>query len=418
MKIAMYLRLSEEDRDMAKSKKKESDSISSQRNLILDFIGRNVELQKAEILEFSDDGFSGKNFERPGLERMLRMAKQGDIQCIVVKDLSRFGRDYLTAGNYICRIFPFMGVRFISVNDGFDSACRQDTESLDAAFKMLLHDLYSRDLSRKVRSAQYLRAERGEFLSSFAPFGYVRDEKDRKKLAVDTAAAEIVRRIFRLALDGVGTARIAGILNREEVPTPMAYKRAAGCTRKRWGRSGETNFWTPGTVGRILRDERYIGSSIYGKKRRERTGYSREKEVPKEEWIVVENTHERLVTKEAFDAIQKKIQRTARRPGGNSGICAHAGRNSEKDRCGIWEEAGRIREEKDRPQGTDSPDNGKRAVRLKKSLGDAESRLQALYGQLVLGEITKKEYLAGKEAILRKKEVLTRQLAERTNLVI
>ena len=111
MKIAMYLRLSEEDRDMAKSKKKESDSISSQRNLILDFIGRNVELQKAEILEFSDDGFSGKNFERPGIERMLRMAKQGDIQCIVVKDLSRFGRDYLTAGNYISRIFPFSPIQ-------------------------------------------------------------------------------------------------------------------------------------------------------------------------------------------------------------------------------------------------------------------------------------------------------------------
>jgi len=159
MRVATYLRLSNEDIDLKDTNKAESESISNQRGLVRGFIGSHPELAEAEIIEFCDDGWSGKNFDRPGVTEMLEQVKQGKINCIVVKDLSRFGRDYLIVGNYISRVFPFLGVRFISVNDGFDSSRPQDIDSLDTSFKTLIYDLYSRELSRKVKSAKRQRAE-------------------------------------------------------------------------------------------------------------------------------------------------------------------------------------------------------------------------------------------------------------------
>ena len=171
MTIAMYLRLSSEDGDLRDSGKAESESISNQRALLQNFIRSHAEFAGAEIREFCDDGWSGKNFERPGFVQLMEEVKAGGIQCIVVKDLSRFGRDYLIVGNYISRVFPFLGVRFIAVNDNFDSTRQADIDSLDTSFKTLIYDLYSRELSGKVRSAKRQRAEKGLFLSPFAPYG-------------------------------------------------------------------------------------------------------------------------------------------------------------------------------------------------------------------------------------------------------
>ncbi len=152
--IAEYLRLSSEDIDLKDARKTESNSISNQRDLLNAHIAKIPEFSESEVVEFCDDGWSGKNFERPAVQEMLAQVRQGKIHCVIVKDLSRFGRDYIIVENYISRIFPFLGVRFISVNDGIDSIRPMDVDSLDTSFRALLYDLYSRDLSRKVRSAK------------------------------------------------------------------------------------------------------------------------------------------------------------------------------------------------------------------------------------------------------------------------
>ena len=253
--IAIYLRLSSEDDDLKQLGKLESNSIANQRNLLRDFISRNEEWAAADVVEFCDDGWSGKNFERPGVQEMIAQARQGHIQCIIVKDLSRFGRDHLIVDNYISRVFPFLGVRFIAVNDGIDSIRPEDVDSMETSFKTLIYDYYSRDLSRKVRSAKELRAKRGDFLSPFAPFGYVKDPAKSSRLMIDPPAAEIVRYIFRMAIDGKRRVEIARTLNQEAVLTPMLYKRAAGCSRTIWPCVHEDNFWTALSVTKILRDE-------------------------------------------------------------------------------------------------------------------------------------------------------------------
>ncbi len=233
MTIAEYLRISDEDADMGQAAKTESDSIANQRNLLTEFISRMPEFDGADVIEFCDDGWSGKNFDRPAVREMLGQARQGKIQCIVVKDLSRFGRDYLEVGNYISRVFPFLGIRFIAVNDGFDSIRPAAMDSLETSFKTLLYDIYSRDLSRKVRSAKKMKAEKGEFLSPFAPYGYVKDQERKNHLVPDPDTADTVRRIFQMAADGQTTEKIARTLNLGRVPTPMQQKRMQDCQR-RW----------------------------------------------------------------------------------------------------------------------------------------------------------------------------------------
>ena len=338
--LAKYLRLSSEDVDLQKGGKLESNSISNQRNLLDSFIRRNSDFAGWEILEFCDDGWSGTNFERPAVKEMLEQIRQGKIQCIVVKDLSRFGRDYLTVGNYISRIFPFMGVRFIAVNDGFDSIQPLNADSLETSFKTLLYDLYSRDLSRKVRSAKRFRAERGDFLSPFAPYGYIRDPNNRAKLIVDPEAAEYVRRIFRMAANGMRTIDIARELNSDSVPTRMQYKRESDCSRTVWPSIREENFWTHNTVTVILRDERYIGKTVYGKRTRDRMGSPHTVKVAKKDWVVVSNMHEGIVTQEEFDRAQDALQPYEEHSGvfhnwplaGKiyCGICGHAMTRSKK----------------------------------------------------------------------------------------
>lgn len=241
MTIAMYLRLSSEDGDLRDSRKAESESISNQRALLQNFIRNHAEFAGTEIREFCDDGWSGKNFERPGFVQLMEEVKAGGVQCVVVKDLSRFGRDYLIVGNYISRVFPFLGVRFIAVNDSFDSTRQSDIDSLDTSFKTLIYDLYSRELSGKVRSAKRQRGE-GTISQSLCSLRLCERPQKQNLLRVDPEAAETVRRIFKLRAEKQSEREIAAILNFEDVPSPMRYKRAAGCSRTYWPCVHEENF--------------------------------------------------------------------------------------------------------------------------------------------------------------------------------
>jgi DNA invertase Pin-like site-specific DNA recombinase len=308
MTIAKYLRISDEDRDLRTTGKDESDSVGNQRNLLDAYISQHDEFTGAEIVEFCDDGWSGKNFERPGVRDMLEQVRQGKIQCIIVKDLSRFGRVYLTVGNYIGKVFPFMGVRFIAINDGIDSSRPGSVDSLDTSFKALLYDLYSRDLSRKIKSAKKVRAQRGDFLSPFAPYGYMKSPVNHNLLVPDLQAAETVRRIFHLAAEGHSTTEIARMMNGESVPTPMLHKRETGCSRTRWPSVSESNFWTKSMVTKILRDERYTGVNIYGKRVRDIVGNTHTVKVSREGWVTVANTHEAIVTREEFVRAQAAMR--------------------------------------------------------------------------------------------------------------
>ena len=318
--IAKYLRLSSEDDDLKESGKLESNSIGNQRHLIDSFIENHPEFAGANILEYLDDGWSGKNFDRPGVKQMLEDVREGKIQCIIVKDLSRFGRDYLTVGNYISRIFPFLDVRFISINDGFDSINPLDIDSLDTSFKTLLYDLYSKSLSRTVRNAKAFRAGRGEYQAPFAPYGYIKDPTNHRHLLIDPEAAEVVRMIFRMAGEGMENPKIASELNRKKIPTPMQYKRAAGCSRTVWPCVNEENVWHGPALSRILRNEVYLGKTVFGRFKREEVGCSHLVGVDREKWIVVEHTHEAIVTQEEFDRAQSKVTPRQRRKSTNNDV--------------------------------------------------------------------------------------------------
>ena len=257
--LAKYLRLSSEDGDLKQTGKLESNSIANQRNLLDEFIRQSPEFYGSKVVEFCDDGWSGKNFERPAVKELIAQARIGEIQCVIVKDLSRFGRDYIIVGNYISRVFPFLGVRFIAVNDNFDSIRPEDLGSLETSFKTMIYDFYSRQLSRKVRDAKLQLARKGEFLSHHAPYGYTKDPDRKKHLVIDPPAAEVVRRIFQMVADGQSAAQTAKALNLEGVLTPMRYKLAANCSRTVWNCIREENFWTDQAIIRIIRDERYLG---------------------------------------------------------------------------------------------------------------------------------------------------------------
>ena len=456
---AKYIRLSSEDDDLRKGGKIESNSVTNQRNLLDAFISRTPELSDTNVIEFCDDGWSGKNFERPAVQEMIVQARAGKIQCIVVKDLSRFGRDYLTVGNYISCVFPFLGVRFIAVNDGFDSIRPADIDSLETSFKTLLYDLYSRDLSRKVRSAKKFRAQRGDFLSPFAPYGYVKDPDNKNRLAIDPDAAETVRRIFHLMADGQNTEQIAMLLNREAVPTPMLYKRAAGCSRTRWPSLLEDNFWTSSAIAKILRDERYLGKNIYGKRIRDMVGHTHTVRVSRGDWIAVEDTHEGIVTREEFDRAQAEMRTFLGRSEikrhdwplygkVRCGVCGYAmghnrgkqmyfycrtprhndaficaGRTAEADILEVVSkglhvqalmavELCRLWEEQRRGQKKDISVGKKNLARLREMHQRISQQVTGLYESFALGEISKAEYLTAKTAAVKQRDETAVQISE------
>lgn len=298
--IAIYIRVSLEDDDIQNAKA-ESNSITNQRELLKNFIAGKDEFSQYKIKEFFDDGFTGRNFERPGFQEMITECRTGNIKCIIVKDLSRLGRNYVEVGNLLEQLFPFLGVRVISVNDGYDS----DTfigqpGGIDVAFKNLVYNLYSRDLSQKVKSAVITRMKRGEYMGPFGLFGYKKSDKDIHKLVIDEEAAVIVRRIFFMVIDNMPRREIVKMLNEESVPTPAVYKQRKGCTRD-WFPEGKKSGWNTSMIAKIIRDERYAGHMVSHKKEYESFESKHQVAVDKSEWIIIRNTHEGIVSQDEFD---------------------------------------------------------------------------------------------------------------------
>ena len=301
---ALYLRLSDEDRD---GNLDESNSISAQRELLKSYVEGQKELAEYRLMEFCDDGYSGTNFERPQIQNLLALVKQRAISCILVKDLSRFGRNYIEVGNYLEQVFPFLGIRFIAVNDGYDSnICGTDSEFMDTAFKNLAYDLYSKDLSEKIISVRRIKAGQGQFVTAFAPYGYQKTKE--KKLAVDSETGPIVRRIFEMAAEGIPKTHIARRLNQEGVPNPVTLRKERG---ERFYRKqvGEKSVWSCSTISHILKDQRYVGDAVYGKVKPASVGSRKDVAVPRDEWIVVPDSHEPLVSREMFEKVNGMVKR-------------------------------------------------------------------------------------------------------------
>lgn len=289
-KIAIYLRLSLED-----GEGEESNSISSQRKLLLEYIDRNKEWQGMEIVQFQDDGFSGTNMDRPGVQELLKQVKQGMIQCILVKDMSRFSRDYLELGDYLNQIFPFLSVRFIALNDHYDSKNHEgNTIGIDTAFQTLLYDLYSKDVSVKVKSAVKSKCERGEYVFGETPIGYEKSQTEKNVVVVNAKEAKIVRYIFSLAIEGFSSGQIAKKLFEEGIPTTTQMRYPERKTTK------EHHTWSSTVVRKILNNRFYLGEMAYGKSIRKEVGSKNGIRLPKEEWKVIFAHHEPLVTPEEF----------------------------------------------------------------------------------------------------------------------
>lgn len=296
--VCLYVRLSIEDGDVSGSPfKKESGSITTQRALLYDYIRSRKEFNGCKIIEKCDDGYSGTHFgNRPQFTEMIELAKKGKINCIIVKDFSRFGRDYVELGNYLEQLFPFMGVRFISVNDNYDSAklAEGTTGGLDVAFKNLIYDYYSREMSRKQRIAWQRLAEQGQYNSNCALYGYKKSPEDKHKLVIEPEEAAVVREIFNMKIAGTGTTMIAKSLNDRGILSPSELYRSKGETRQ-WKNKGNPCYWTASKVEDIIRDEKYTGTMVQLKTRMESVG-GKQVSRPKEEWVRVENTHEPIVT--------------------------------------------------------------------------------------------------------------------------
>lgn len=307
MVIGKYIRLSQADQDlMKKENKTESESISHQRDLIQRYINFHADLKNCEVREFYDDGYSGTNFKRPSFERLLEQIKKGEIGCVIVKDFSRFGRDYIELGDYLERIFPFLGVRFISVNDGYDSNdYKGTTGGLDVVLKNIVYDFYSKDLSVKVTTAKRAKMKRGEYIGGHVPYGLLRDPADKHKLVIDPEAAAVVREIFECAISGMRLIDIARRLNEKGYETPARYFQRKHPDKNIYKNTSKMDCWNDNSVRRLLKQEMYYGAVVQHKREGIGIGWKHSVAVPKEDQVIVEGKHPGIVTKEEFLQAQK-----------------------------------------------------------------------------------------------------------------
>ena len=303
---ALYLRLSRDDIEDG-SVKTESDSIANQRELLRSFVKSQPDIQIFDI--YVDDGYSGGNFDRPEFKRMTKDIESGKVNCVIVKDLSRFGREYIEAGRWIEKIYPALNVRFISVTDQFDSNTADFSEkSFVVPVKNFLNESYCRDISGKVRSHQKIKREKGEFIGAFAPYGYRKDSENKNRLVVDAEAADVVRKIFAWKMEGFSLGAIAEKLNERQVLSPKAYKKANGENYNSGFRGTDTPKWSAVQIKRILTNEVYIGNLVQGKQ--ERISYKVKKRLnkPETEWARVKDTHPAIIKQSEFEVVQKLLQ--------------------------------------------------------------------------------------------------------------
>ena len=503
-RTAAYARLSVED-----SGKPGADTIEGQKNLLLRFIENDPTLTLYGL--FCDNGQTGTDFQRPEFEKLMEAVKHGEVDCIVVKDLSRFGRNYKETGNYLERIFPFLGVRFIAVNDGFDTLTAQrGADGYLVPLKNLINEVYSKDISRKSGSALAAKQKNGDFIGAWAPYGYRKCPDDPHKLEPDEAtapivrqifqwraegvsitqiarqlndrgvpspsaylyntgvcktekyveAADVIRRIFQMAADGAKPWQIAAALNGDGVISPKNYKAETGCTRTPWRSIQEENFWTASLVAKFLRDERYIGKTVFGKRSRDIVGSTHTVKISRNDWIVVPDRHEAIVPEALFqkaqDVMREYREYEAASGSGNPlkrkvicGVCGHAmQRDSRKNgtyRCvtkrlntgfdcsedripeaDILEAVidtiqvyaqyavsiDRLLRTRQEQRQLDRKQAQHRLQTLQSRKAQLDERLQDLYERLVEGEISRESFAAQKKALTAQAEEISHTVLE------
>ena len=313
-KTAMYLRLSKGDGDVDGNIKSESNSITNQRMIIQSYIDRHDDLEL--VGTYIDDGYTGLNYEREQFRQMMADAEAGKIDCICTKDLSRLGRERIETGTYIRQTFKEKGIRYIAINDNYDTLTADGSETnIVMPVKALVNDNFSRDISNKVRSSQQIKRMNGEFIGAFAPYGYVKSKENKNQLVVDGYAADIVRDIYAEKLSGMSANAIAEGLNRRGILCPSEYKRDKGERYATSFKQAAHSRWSAVTVKRILENAVYIGVLEQGKREKVSYKVKREIQVPEAEWIRVENAHEPIISRQDYEAVQILLQRDMRAVG-------------------------------------------------------------------------------------------------------
>jgi len=300
-RAALYIRLSREDGD-----KTESDSVVNQKRLLTHFVDSQPDIESYEC--YVDDGYSGANFNRPDFLRMMTDVYAGEIDCVIVKDSSRFGRNASESGRYIGEVFPRLRVRYIAVNDAIDSGRSQGVaiDFLNNSMRGMINEYYVAANSESIRSTLDMERRRGDFIGAFAKYGYKKDPADHHKLLIDEDAAKVVRIIYEKYLGGAGIRSIVRYLNDSGIPNPSTYKRLSG-SNYRAQSINECTLWSDKTVRRILQDDMYTGNMVQGKYRKVSYKDKAIIALPQEEWIRVRDTHEAIIDKEDFDRVQRML---------------------------------------------------------------------------------------------------------------
>ena len=296
---AGYIRLSVED-----SGKTDGYSLENQEKLVKDFIAEQQDMRLYRL--YIDNGATGTVFERPAFDEMMQDMKDGKINCIVVKDLSRLGRNYLEAGNYLEQIFPFFRVRFISITDGYDSNSPDVTdESLIIPLKNIINEGYAKDISQKITTSFEARKKQGQFMGKYPVYGYLKDPENKNHLIVNPETCGIVKRIFQMRDSGVALGAIASQLNEEGIPSPARYLWLKGLSKEE---RHKDSYWDRTNVKRLLTNKMYLGMLVYGKERTSFAKGIKRQRVPESEWKYVPNAHEAIIDQELFDSVQRKLE--------------------------------------------------------------------------------------------------------------
>ena len=448
---AVYYRLSLADGDVVtndEAGKHESCSISSQRKCIAEYAKHNIGAD-CNLVEFIDDGYTGTNFNRPGFQKLLFEVMKGRVRTLIIKDLSRLGRDYLDVGYYLERVFPLYKVRVILVNDGYDSGkLGETTAGLDIATKNLINEWYSRDISTKIKSVVDMKKYAGEYVFGAVPYGYRKGEK-KNTIIADPAAAKVVRRIFHLACQGNTISRIAQIMNEEKVMTPSVYLKLAGIRKNYKTR----DFWTYESVRNILENRIYTGDSEAFKSHVKRVGSNHVRQIPFEQRTVIENTHEAIISREEFFAARNIVKSNKKSKGTPSqevltgylvcGCCGNKMSNGKKQNrfyyCSLarylpGSECEKVKVSKERMKeivyhaikmqiditdlhmkqrqkllGTrtsEARENAKKQKNAEARLNKSKDEVMSLYEDYVSGIVSKEQFLEGKKRLAEEQDQL------------
>lgn len=306
-KAGLYIRLSKEDGD-----KGESYSVTSQREILNEYIKQHRDIELFDY--YIDDGWSGTNFNRPSFQRMMQDVYDGKVNCVIVKDLSRFGRNYTDAGNYIDNIFVRLNVRFIALNNGVDSVSNNmnaATKCITVGVQNVINESVAATTSVNVRGTLNVSRKQGKFIGSFPTYGYLKSPDDRHKLIIDEEVAPVVRQVFKWFIDGKSVIGITKELNALGIPNPSTYKKQKGWNYKH-NSSNNDGLWCDSTVRRMLTNEMYIGNMVQGKNTTISYKIKQCRGIPKSDWIIVENTHEPIIDRETFDKAQSLFNRNTR----------------------------------------------------------------------------------------------------------